>query len=258
MRAASLHLALAFALGAAIAAGAQDGSTDHPMQFNQADIETGTRIYNTQCAQCHGPNGDGVSGVDLRRRQFRRVATPDDLARVITEGVPAAGMPPFALSQPELNGIVAFIRSGFDNTPPVRVGTAARGRAVYERAGCASCHRIGGAGSRVAPDLSDIGLSRTAASLHQTLVDPSSTMLPINRPVRIVTGDGRTITGRRLNEDTYTVQLIDDGERLLSLEKRDIRSMTVGTASPMPSFAARLSDEERADLVAFLLTLTGR
>ena len=35
-------------------------------------------------------------------------------------------------------------------------------------------------------------------------------MMPINRPVRIVTKDGRTITGRRLNEDTYTVQLIDD------------------------------------------------
>ena len=48
-------------------------------------------------------------------------------------------------------------------------------------------------------------------------------MLPINRPVRAVTQDGRTIRGRRLNEDTYTVQLIDEQERLVSLVKADLQ-----------------------------------
>ena len=52
--------------------------------------------------------------------------------------------------------------------------------------------------------------------------------------------DGRTITGRRLNEDTYTVQIIDDQERLLSLAKSDMRTLDVETRSPMPSYAERL------------------
>ena len=41
-------------------------------------------------------------------------------------------------------------------------------------------------------------------------------MMPINRPVRAVTRDGKVINGRRLNEDTYTVQLLDEqGERIV-------------------------------------------
>jgi mono/diheme cytochrome c family protein len=82
-------------------------------------------------------------------------------------------------------------------------------------------------------------------------------MLPINRPVRAVTRDGRTIRGRRLNEDTYSVQLIDDQERLVSLMKTDLREYEVGTTSPMPSFAKTFNGDELANLVAYLLSLKG-
>jgi hypothetical protein len=82
--------------------------------------------------------------------------------------------------------------------------------------------------------------------------------MPINRPVRIVLREGATINGRRLNEDTATVQVIDDSERLLSLDKRDIRTMEVATESTMPAYAGRLTDDEIADLVAYLLTLRTR
>ena len=92
----------------------------------------------------------------------------------------------------------------------------------------------------------------------RSLTDPVSQMMPINRPVRAVTRDGTVINGRRLNEDTYTVQLIDDQERLVSLTKADLRELTVLTSSPMPSYRSRLADEEIADVVAYLLTLKGR
>jgi len=92
----------------------------------------------------------------------------------------------------------------------------------------------------------------------RSVIDPVSQMMPINRPVRAVTRDGKVINGRRLNEDTYTVQLIDDQERLVSLTKADLRELTVLTSSPMPSYRSRLSDEEIADVVAYLLTLKGR
>jgi putative heme-binding domain-containing protein len=243
------------ALGLAAPARAQLLTQDHPGQYTQQDITTGNRVYVTQCTYCHGRDGDQVSGVDLRRGQFRRAATDEDLARVITRGTQSV-MPPFALQPPELLGIVAFIRAGFDTTSSVAVGDAVRGRAVFEGKGdCGSCHRVNGRGSRVAPDLSQIGLARTPAALTRTLVDPSSAMWPINRPVTIVTTTGQTIRGRRLNEDTQTVQVLDDRARLVSLDKRDISTLEVGTTSRMPSYADRLTSDEMADVVGYLLTL---
>ena len=236
--------------------GAQLATQDHPGQYSQADIDAGARIYNANCAQCHGVNGDMVSGIDLRRGLFRTAASDEDLARVITTGT-TAGMPPFTLGQSDLTGAIAFIRAGFDRTSAaVKVGNPARGRAIFEgKGGCTMCHRVSGRGPHLAPDLSDIGLVRTPAALQRTLLDPSSGMMPINRPVRVVMKDGGTISGRRLNEDTYTVQVIDDKERLLSLAKSDVRTLEVQTKSPMPSYAASLTTEELSDLIAHLLTL---
>ena len=82
-------------------------------------------------------------------------------------------------------------------------------------------------------------------------------MLPLNRPVRAVTRDGQVISGRRLNEDTYTIQIFDDQERLVSLEKADLQEVTVLTTSPMPSYEDTLSAAEQADLLAYLVSLKG-
>ena len=63
--------------------------------------------------------------------------------------------------------------------------------------------------------------------------------------------------GRRLNEDTYTVQIIDEQENLVSLEKADLRSLTVDTEAQMPSYADRLTADELADVIAYLVSLKG-
>lgn len=233
-------------------------SQDHQF-YSAADIEAGARIYRVQCAQCHGPTGDLVGGIDLRKGQFRRSTTNEELAKVIANGIPGTGMPPTSMQPGEITAIVAFIRAGFDpDARPVRVGDAARGKALFEgKAACSTCHRVKGVGPRIAPDLTDIGTARAPDALHATLLDPSSRMMPINRPVRIVMKDGTTINGRRLNEDTYTVQLIDDKEGLRSLMKSDMRSYVVETKSTMPSYAKTLTADELADMIAYLLTLKG-
>src|SRR4249920_2832291 len=228
---------------------------DHPGQYSQEDIATGNRIYAAQCNLCHGRDGDQVSGVDLRRGVFRRSSTDEDLARVITNGT-AAGMPPFRLQPSELTGIVAFIRAHFDTTASVRVGDAARGRAIFEGKGtCSTCHRVNGRGPRAAPDLSDIGVARAPAALERSIREPSSALMPIHRPVTIVMKDRTIVRGRRLNEDTFTVQVLDDKERLISIAKRDIEVLEVSTKASMPAFADRLTADEIADTVAYLLTL---
>src|SRR4051794_13788686 len=226
-----------------IVVGTAAQSPDH--SFTSQEIEAGSRLYAGQCAQCHGPNGDVVSGINLRRGQFRKPLSDEDLRRTISDGVPGAAMPPFRLQPAELDGLVAFIRAGFDvGGIAVKIGDAARGRAIFAaKGGCAACHRVNGSGPRVAPDLSEIGAVRSPAQLYRSLIDPVTQMMPINRPVRILTRDGRTIRGRRLNEDTFTVQLIDEQERLLSLDKADIRELELSKASPMPP-ATGLANEE--------------
>ena len=228
-------------------------------QYSRADVEAGQRLYGPQCQVCHGATGDGVPGIDLRLGRFRQSSSDADLVRVITTGVPGTGMPPFKLQPAELTAIVAFIRAGFDPaSAAVRVGDAARGRTLFEgKAECATCHRVNGRGPRVAPDLSDIGAIRTLAALQRALLTPNESLLPIHRPVRIVTDDGRVIRGRRLNEDTYTVQLIDERESLHSFVKADLKELTVETTAAMPSYQDRLRAEELADLIAYLSSLKG-
>ena len=232
----------------------------HPDDYPRVDVEFGAGLYAQHCVACHGNTGDGVAGVDLRSGKFRTASTDPQLRTVITNGFPNTGMPAFKLTQAELTGIVAYIRNmnTFDSST-MKPGNAANGLTVFEGKGaCLSCHRVNNKGSRKAPDLSDIGVLRSAGSLERSLRDPSSQMIPINRPVRAVTRDGKVINGRRLNEDTYTVQIADEEGRLYSLHKSDLREYTVSTKSTMPSYEKELTRDELADVVSYLLSLRGQ
>ena len=239
---------------AAQQANAQDVG-DH--QYSSEAIATGYQVYARQCALCHGPQGALVDGINLKLGQFRSVQSDSDLKRVIGEGAAGGRMPAFTLRPEELNGIIAFIRAGFDPSGvAVLVGDPARGKPLFEGKGrCADCHRVAGVGPRTAPDLSNIGATRTPEVLQRNLVDPKSALLPINRAVRLVTRSGETILGRRLNEDTYTVQVIDSQERLRSLQKSDLVAYEISNEPSKQ--AASMTSDEVADVVGYLLSLRG-
>ena len=230
---------------------------DRPGQYAQADIQYGSQIYSAQCSPCHGPDGDSIEGVELGSGQFRRASSDADLRTIVTMGIGGTAMPPFNFDAGELAGIIAYLRN-MRNVDAVALGDVNRGRTVFEGTGnCMSCHRVNGKGSRVAPDLSNIGTIRTANALQSSLVDPTGSMLPVNRSVRAVTPDGTVIRGRRLNEDTYSVQLIDDHEHLVSLLKANLREFTVLKTSSMPSYEGKLSSQDLGDVIAYLLSLKG-
>ena len=232
---------------------------DRAPQYFQSDIQYGAQIFTSQCTSCHGENGDMIPGVNFRAGQFKRVISDNDLRFTITNGVPGTAMQPFTFGASELTGIVSYLRNmGSFNARGLMTGSASRGKALFDSAGnCVSCHAVNGKGPRVAPDLGDIGTLRTAELIHRTLLDPAGSMLPANRPVHAVTRDGTVINGRRLNEDTYTVQLIDEQEHLVSLTKADLREYTVLKSTPMPSYKDKFSSQELADLEAYLLSLRG-
>jgi putative heme-binding domain-containing protein len=248
--------AVVIALGAPVSAQAPPQTG----QYDRAQVAAGAILYG-QCVACHGPNGDQIPNVDLRRGQFPTVVSDADLVRVLATGKPASGMPSFPmLRTDEVTALIAYVRSGFDAMgAAMKIGDPARGEALFSgKGGCVTCHRVNGKGPYVATDLSEIGLIRKPTSLERALVDPVASIIPANRTVRAVTRDGRTIRGRRLNEDYYTVQLIDEQSRLISLIKADLRSFEVIQASSMPSYATTLTADERADVIGYLLSLKGR
>jgi putative heme-binding domain-containing protein len=133
----------------------------------------------------------------------------------------------------------------------------AKGKALFENSGCLNCHRVDEKGSRLGPNLSDIGGRRTPERLQQSIVAPDEEVLPENRFVSVVLKDGSTVRGRLLNHDAISVQIIDAKEQLRSFETRDVRSYTILEKGLMPSFQGKLSAQDVADIVTYLDSLKG-
>ena len=150
---------------------------------------------------------------------------------------------------------VAWAEAGGQTDTPA--GDASRGKALVESSGCFDCHRIGDRGSRVGPNLSDIGSRRTPVRLQQALVAPDEEVLPENRFVRVVTKDGGTITGKLLNQDAISVQLINPKEELKSYLRANLREYTILDKGLMPSVQGKLTDQQVADIVTYLRSLKG-
>jgi len=233
-------------------------------------IQEGKKLFDGMCARCHGIDGTGDEGPALNRATLARAASDDALRDVIRDGIPERGMPRVRrLSDGELAQLVAYVRSlGRAGGPPAR-GDAERGRAVYARLGCASCHIVEGEGSSFGPDLTEIGIQRGTGYLKQSVIGPGETLprglsqvpgrgFAEYLPVQIVTSDGRTIRGVRINEDPFTIQLRDTNNQFHSYRKSELKQLEKEFGkSVMPGFRGRVTDTELDDLVAYLSTLRG-
>jgi quinoprotein glucose dehydrogenase len=136
-------------------------------------------------------------------------------------------------------------------------GDVAKGKELIASSGCLNCHRIGDAGSRMGPNLSDIGDRRTPERLKSSLIAPDEEVLPENRFVSVALKDGTTVKGRLLNHDAMSVQLIDAKEQLRSFQTANISGYTILVKGLMPSFESKLSAPQIADIVAYLSSLKG-
>lgn len=221
-----------------------------------ADIEDGGRVFRNTCANCHGPDGDQIAGVDLGRGQFKRASTDAELIQIIRNGIPNTPMPASNFSEAQAAQVVAYLRSVAASKRSGSVtGDAVRGRAIFEGKGtCTSCHRVNGAGSRVGPDLSAIGQGRRAIEIEQSILDPQADVLPANRSYRVVDKAGVVTTGRLLNHDSFTIQMLDGKEQLRSFQKANLKEFGFAP-TPMPSFRNTLTPQEVADVVSYLVSL---
>jgi len=234
--------------------------------------DTGETLFQTHCAACHGPKGDGGRGSNLAQRKLPRA--PDDaaLSSIITLGIPGTQMPGTRMTEDENRQLVAYVRSLGRSQPEPVPGDRANGeRLFWTKGNCGACHTVGPRGGRTGPDLTAIGTRRSAAHLRKSLLDPEAEVpdtfavyrriiyMPDNfLQVRLVTADGRQITGVRVNEDTFTIQVRDYADRIFSFRKEELRELHKDWGkSPMPSCRSVFTETELQDLIAYLVSLQG-
>lgn len=267
-----MHTRLSSALALVIwlvSSGVLSGQEPHTLAPEA--VENGGKIFLSSCARCHGASGEDVPGVNLASGRFIRAATDADLAALIVKGIPGTGMPSNNLSDKQAGDVVAFIRSFASGGLAAEMagaavakaiaslpGDAGRGKALVEGKGqCLTCHTLGSAGGRMGPDLSEIGIRRPD-HLQRSLLEPEAEVRGDQRTARVVTRDGVVTTGRLLNHDNFSAQILDSKEQLRSFLKADVKEFAILTSSSMPSYRDRLGPDEVADIVKFLSTLRGR
>jgi putative heme-binding domain-containing protein len=247
-------LVRAAAIAAVLASGAPL-SAQH--SYTRSELENGARLYLGSCATCHGAKGDMVRGVALMSGRFQRASTDEELVKIIISGIPGTAMPPNNYSDLEAGMIVAYLRgTAAGDSVTVTAGDSTRGKALFDGKGkCATCHTDT---SRTAPSLSDIGMLRRPLEIERSILDPSADLNPNFRFVRAVTKTGAVITGRLLNQSTFSVQILDSAEKLRAFDRSSLREFTVVKTSPMPSARGVLDTQEVADIVTYLSSLRGQ
>lgn len=237
--------------------------------FSMADVAVGGKLFAAHCAACHGQQGEGGRGVKLTT--LTRASDDKSLFNIIRKGIPGTEMPPAPLKDGQIRDVAVFVRSlGRDSAPAEATGSP-RGEQIYRQAGCARCHTIGVEGGVLGPDLSNIGARRNRDYLRQALLDPEADIpesfgeyrwyivIPNNfLQVRVTTQDGRSITGARVNEDAFSIQVREESGQIHSFWKDELKELHKDWGkSPMPSYREKLTKQEIDDLVGYLASLRG-
>lgn len=220
-------------------------------QTNRADA--GHQLFQKTCSACHGSEAKGGRGPDLTTGRWKWGSSDADILRNILGGIPGTQMPAFAMPEDDGRAIVAWLRS-LHISPGERItGDAHAGRTLFfGAAGCSRCHMFGAQGGRLGPNLSRISDEKSAAELKKAITDPNDTLREGYRTAEVRTADGKTIRGVIKNEDTFSLQMMDESEKLHMFSKADLKEVTRPQQSLMP--APSLSGAEIDNLVAFLKT----
>lgn len=224
---------------------------------NPADIEQGERTYGSECSFCHGPKGEGAVGPALAVPRLRRAPNDQALFQVIREGIAGTQMPPSTLSTAQLWQLVAYVRTLGHVQLSKSTGDPKRGEQIYAgKGGCARCHALAGHGGGIGPDLSDVGARLDRDFIRASLLTPDASIPRDFMQVRVVTKDGQRLTGVRVNEDTFSIQIRDLSNQLHSFWKAELNELVKEPSkSPMPSYSTTLTPEELDNLVAYLESL---
>ena len=237
---------------------AQDLPAKNPLEGNPDAIRAGMGLFRGRCADCHGMDARGVRAPDITQ-VWASGRTDDGLFKIVKGGIPGTEMPANPrIFDHEAWQILAYLRTLAAPAPtdPPR-GNAENGRKVFATM-CASCHRVNGAGGRLGPDLSRIGSARSRDMIVRRIRGSVEGFGQGFEPVTLTPQTGPPISGVKKNEDLFSVQIMDTGERIQGYEKDKMKTVENGVRSAMPAFSSnRLSESDLDDVLRYLQTLRG-
>ena len=264
---------LAIMVATTVAVAADD---HNPLAGDPKAAKAGEYEFRINCALCHGLGARGGGrGPDLTRAQKKHATSDAVMFQIINNGIPGTAMPAngtngqgVGMTDEEVWELIAYIRSVEVKAPTKPIGDAARGKELfYGDANCSLCHMINGKGGRLGPELTSVGGIRTVEAIIDSVRNPSRRLAwGLTEPtkefaqeyetVTVVTANGKEIKGVALNEDHFSVQMMDANEQIYLLEKDKLRSFQKSRESMMPKYdAAVLNDKDLGDLVAYLISL---
>jgi len=248
----SLLSVLSLLLGATGATAQLADRAANPHEGSPAAIRAGRALFANRCAECHGGDATGISGPDLTTL-WETAPGDGRVFRTIRDGVTGSIMPSTDAPDDEVWAVVAYLKSiGTVSPDEFAIGDVERGGTVFQ-ANCARCHRVGGQGRGLGPNLSRITRVRSRASLTQAIRDPSGSVAVGYRTVRLATQDGHEVTGVKKREDAFSLQVVDTTERLQGYLRAELSKVEDVAASLMPVFDRdRLSDMDLGDLLRYL------
>ena len=248
----------------------------NPYAGDPKAAKAGEYEFRINCALCHGLGAHGGGrGPDLTRAQKKHTHNDAEMFQVISNGIPGTVMPAngtngqgVGMTDEEIWQIITYIRSVEMKAPAKPVGNAEHGKQLfYGEANCSLCHTVAGKGGRVGPELTAVGGSRTREAIIDSVRNPSRRLawglteatkeFPQEyETITVVTGDGTEIKGVALNEDNFSVQMIDASEQIYLLDKDKLRSFKKSRESMMPVYSPNLlSDKDLDDIVAYLISV---
>lgn len=268
----SLTLLGVFGVAADIRAQDKNPFANDPKAAKLGEFE-----FRSNCAFCHGLGGRGGGrGPDLTRAHKKHGNSDADLFRTINEGVPGTAMPPngatqqgVGMTEQEIWQVIAYIRSVQVNSEGQTAGNAERGRELFQGpAACATCHMIQGKGGRLGPDLTSAGSGRSVGYIVDSVRNPSKRLAQgiseamkefsqEYETVTVVDAGGQKFQGIVLNEDNFTLQMLDTREQLHFFEKDRLKSYEKSRESLMPKYDEKmLPEKDLQDIVAYLLSVS--
>jgi cytochrome c oxidase cbb3-type subunit III len=248
----------------------------NPLAGDARAAKAGEYEFRINCALCHGLGAHGGGrGPDLTRAVKKHTHSDADMFQVISNGIPGTAMPAngtngqgVGMTDEEIWQIITYIRSQEVKAPATPLGNPARGKDLfYGDANCSLCHMVEGKGGRLGPELTAVGGSRTREAIIDSVRNPSRRLawglteatkeFPQEyESVTVVTAEGKEIKGVTLNEDSFSVQIMDANEQIHLLDKNKLRSFKKTRQSAMPKYAADvLSDKDLEDIVAYLISV---
>ena len=245
----------------------------NPLAGDPKAAKAGEYEFRINCALCHGLGARGGGrGPDLTRAQKKHANNDAEMFAIISNGMPGTAMPAngtngqgVGMTDEEIWQIITYIRSHEVKAGTQLSGDPGHGKELFYGDGnCSLCHMVSGKGGRLGPDLTGVAGSRTREAIIDSIRNPSRRLawglteatkeFPQEyESVTVVTADGKQIKGVTLNEDSFSVQMMDSGEHVYLLEKSTLKSFQKSRESAMPKYDSDvLSDKNLDDIVAFL------